>query len=133
MTADTKERLLKISLVTFGVIFFLIYPLGYFWPSGWVWHGGDGYYYLHMIIGVYAVLGGYLIYAARDPQSHRGLIGFTIWSSVVHATVMAYYSFQDAGETGHLMADIPALYLVAGVLGYLSSGPAAEKTVEQTA
>jgi hypothetical protein len=40
-------------------IFFLIYPLGLVWPSGWQWHGGEGKYYLQMICGVYAVLGAF--------------------------------------------------------------------------
>ena len=42
----------------------LIYSLGFIWPSGWVWHGGDGSYYLQMICGVYGVLGIFLIAAA---------------------------------------------------------------------
>ena len=33
----TREKLLKVALVAFGAIFFLICPLGLIWPSGWVW------------------------------------------------------------------------------------------------
>ena len=84
-----REKLLKVALITFGVIFFTIYPLGFVWPSGWLWHGGHGQYYLQMICGIYAVLGAYLIAAARNPSEHRSLISFTIWSSVVHAGIMA--------------------------------------------
>jgi hypothetical protein len=36
----TREKLLKMALVTFGAIFFTIYPLSLIWPSGWQWHGG---------------------------------------------------------------------------------------------
>ena len=57
MKESTREKLLKVALVAFGAIFFLIYPLGLIWPSGWVWHGGEGKYYLLMLCGVYAVLG----------------------------------------------------------------------------
>jgi uncharacterized protein DUF6632 len=40
-----------------------------------------------MICGVYAVLGGYLIAAARKPSENRSLISFTIWANVVHAGI----------------------------------------------
>ena len=120
MNASTREKLLKLALVVFGAIFFFIYPLGLVWPSGWVWHGGEGRYYLQMICGVYAVLGAFLIAAARSPSEHRSLIWFTIWSSIVHAGIMAAQSISDGHETGHLVGDVPALLLVAAVLWFLS-------------
>jgi hypothetical protein len=116
-----REKLLKVALITFGVIFFTIYPLGLVWPSGWLWHDGHGQYYLQMICGIYAVLGAYLIAAARNPSEHRSLISFTIWSSVVHAGIMAIQATTDGHEMGHLAGDVPALLLVAAVLRYLSS------------
>lgn len=125
MNPDTKTTLLKLALRIFGVVFILVYPLGMVWPSGWVWHGGQGIYYLQMIAGVYAVLGIYLIVAANDPAAHRSLISFTVWSSVVHGLIMAVQAFGDQAEHGHLVGDVPALFLVAIVLGYLSSGKAA--------
>ena len=120
MDEVTREKLLKIALVAFGVIFFTIYPLGLIWPSGWQWHGGHGQYYLQMICGVYAVLGAYLIAAARNPSENRSLISFTIWSSVVHGGIMAVQAASDGHEIGHLVGDVPALLLVAAVLWYLS-------------
>jgi hypothetical protein len=116
-----REKLLKVALITFGLIFFTIYPLGRVWPSGWLWHGGHGQYYLQMICGIYAVLGAYLIAAASNPSEHRSLISFTIWSSVVHAGIMAAQAITDGHEIGHLAGDVPALLLVAVVLRYLSS------------
>jgi hypothetical protein len=77
MNDSTREKLLQMALVVFGG------------PSGWVWHGGEGKYYLQMICGVYAVLGAYLIAAARKPEEHRSLISFAIWSSVVHAGALS--------------------------------------------
>jgi len=115
-----REKLLKIALVAFGAIFFTIYPLSLIWPSGWQWHSGHGQYYFQMICGVYAVLGAYLIAAARNPSEHRSLISFTIWSSIVHAGIMALQAMYDGQERGHLVGDVPALLLVAGVLWYLS-------------
>jgi hypothetical protein len=94
--------------------------LGLVWPSGWQWHGGEGKYYLQMICGVYAVLGAFLIAASREPSEHRSLISFTIWSSIVHAGIMAAQSISDGHETGHLVGDVPALLLVAAVLWFLS-------------
>jgi len=119
MNDGTRETLLKIALVVFGVIFLLVYPLGLVWPSGWVWHAGEGKYYLQMICGIYAVLGAFLINAARNPSEHRSLIWFTIWSSVVHALIMANQSIFDVHEMGHLLGDVPALLLVAVVLWLL--------------
>jgi hypothetical protein len=126
MSENTRDKLLKLALVTFGGIFFLVYPLGLVWPSGWVWHGGEGRYYLQMICGVYAVLGAFLIAAARNPSEHRSLIWFTIGSSIVHAGIMAAQSISDGHEIGHLAGDVPALLLVAIVLWFLM--PARRRT-----
>jgi hypothetical protein len=115
-----KEKILKLALRLFGVIFLLVYPLGIIWPSGWVWHGGMGTYYLQMIAGIYAVLGIFLILAANNPRAHRSLISFTIWSSLVHAAIMAAQALGDKQESGHLVGDVPALVLVAAVLWYFS-------------
>lgn len=125
MHGAAGEKLLKLVLRLFGVVFLLVYPLGLAWPSGWIWHGGEGSYYLQMICGVYAVLGIVLIRATVDPRSNRGLISFTAWFSVVHAAIMAAQALMDPDETGHLAADVTALMLVAVVLGYLSPPKAA--------
>ena len=122
MNDEAKEKYLKLALRVFGVVFLLVYPLSMVWPSGWVWHGGEGYYYFQMIVGIYAVLGIYLIVAANNPDRHLSLISFTVWSSVVHALIMAAQAITDSNETGHLVGDVPALLLVAAVLGYLASG-----------
>ncbi len=118
MDNAAKEKMLKLALRLFGVIFLFVYPLGLIWPSGWVWHGGMGFYYLQMIAGIYAVLGIFLIMAANNPAANRSLISFTIWSSLVHAAIMGVQALGDAHETGHLMGDVPALLLVAAVLWY---------------
>jgi hypothetical protein len=66
MNPNTKEKSLKLALRLFGVVFMLVYPLSIFWPSGWEWHGGEGVYYFQMIVGIYAVLGIFLILAAQQ-------------------------------------------------------------------
>jgi uncharacterized protein DUF6632 len=115
-----SETLLKYALVLFGVIFMLVYPLAIVWPSGWSWHQGAPYQsdYFMMIVGVYATLGVFLIRAASNPQAHRSLIWFTVWSSLVHALIMAVQGMGPM-QQGHLMGDVPALILVAVVLGAL--------------
>jgi hypothetical protein len=115
-----SETLLKYALVLFGVIFMLVYPLAIVWPSGWSWHQGAPYQsdYFMMIVGVYATLGVFLIRAAGNPQAHRSLIWFTVWSSLVHAVIMAVQGMGPM-QQGHLMGDVPALILVAVVLGVL--------------
>jgi hypothetical protein len=115
-----REKALKPALRIIGVAFMLLIPLSYVWPSGWVWHGGMGQYYLQMIAGIYIVLGIFLIIAASNPPAHRSLISFTIWSSLVHAAIMGVQALGDHHETGHLVGDVPALVLVAAVLWFLS-------------
>ena len=119
MDTALREKLLRIVLVVFGVIFLLVYPIALVWPSGWVW-GGNYSHYFPMILGVYATLGVFLILAARNPGAHRSLIAFTAWSSLVHGLIMAVQAYQDSAETGHLMGDVPALVLVFVVLLVLS-------------
>src|SRR5215470_13571561 len=116
----SAQRLLQIALAVFGAAFLLIYPLAIVWPSGWAWHAGAPYesQYFMMIVGVYATLGVFLLNASRNPQAHRSLIWFTVWSSVVHGGIMAVQS-MPAEHCGHLLGDVPALFLVAIVLGGL--------------
>ena len=61
------------------------------WPSGWAWHEGPPAVndYFMMIVGVYATLGIFLILRLADPAANVSLIWFVVWSSVVHAGVMA--------------------------------------------
>jgi hypothetical protein len=122
----SRADLLKYALAVFGVIFLLIYPLAIVWPSGWAWHEGPPYandYYM-MIVGVYAVLGIFLILAARDPAANRSLIMFTIVSSFVHAAIMAYQALSMPEHMGHLYGDVPGLVAVAVVLYVLRPGAA---------
>ena len=76
--------------------------------------------YLQMILGIYATLGVFLLMAARDPLANRSLIWFTVWSSVVHGGIMAAQSIAYPEHRGHLIGDVPALLIVAVVLGFLT-------------
>jgi hypothetical protein len=114
-------KFLQFALVVFGAIMLLLYPLALVWPSGWAWHPGAPYHsdYFMMIVGLYATLGIFLLNAARNPRANLSLIWFTVWSSVVHAAIMAVQSFGHGDHLGHLLGDVPALLLVAIVLAVL--------------
>src|SRR4029078_86194 len=123
---SSTYKLLQIALAIFGALWLLLYPLAVIWPSGWAWHSGapQASDYFMMIVGLYATLGIFLLNAARNPQANLSLIWFTVWSSVVHAAIMAVQSFGGGHQMGHLVGDVPALFLVAVVLSVLvlSSG-----------
>jgi hypothetical protein len=119
MSAAGRLLYLRIALFVVGLIFiFGVYPLSILWPAGWTWGHGHSHY-LMMIIGIYATLGVFLLMASRNPDANKSLIWFTVWSSVVHGAIMAWQSFDDPGEHGHLLGDVPALFLIAIVLGVL--------------
>jgi hypothetical protein len=120
MTEIQRLKHLKLALRVVGAFaIFGFYPLTVFWPSGWAWSSGRSEY-LEMIIALYVTLGVFLFIAARDPNQHLGLISFAIWSSVVHGGVMAIQSLQTQTHAHHLYGDVPALFIIAVVLGRLS-------------
>jgi hypothetical protein len=119
---------LRGALVLVGVIFTVgIYPLTVVWPSGWSWHTGHSDY-LQMILGVYATLGVFLLIASRKPLENLSLIRFTVWSSIVHAGIMAAQSVVNPMNMGHLWGDVLALFVVAGLLAFLTPWGAAAQT-----
>lgn len=121
-----RTKYLRIALMLVGLIFiFGIYPLTILWPSGWAWHTGPMPDYLQMILGIYATLGIFLLVASRKPLAHLSLIWFTVWSSIVHAGIMAVQSFGGPEKMGHLWGDVLALFVVAAVLALLTPRGAA--------
>ena len=116
-----KAPILSVALVVSGVACCLLYVLSAAWPSGWAWHDGAPYRddYFMMIVAVYATLGIFLIRAARDPLANASLIWFTVWSSVLHALVMGWQAIVQPIHRGHLIGDVPALLVIAAVLGTL--------------
>jgi hypothetical protein len=125
-----NSKILSYSLIVFGLAFCLIYPLTMVWPSGWAWHEGSpaSSDYFMMIVGVYVTLGVFMILASRDPGANISLIRFVIWSSIVHALVMAWEATRNPMMAGHLYGDVPALLLIAVVLGYLTMNRSAAPT-----
>lgn len=130
MTEDSRLKYLRIALVLVGIIFIAgIYLLMIVWPSGWTWHTGHSDYPL-MIVGMYATLGIFLLRAARDPLANLSLIWFTVWSSIVHAAIMTAQAFANPGNHGHLIGDVPALFIVAALLAVLTPRSGSSKTAE---
>jgi len=121
MDGTSRVRLLRAALILTGVIFiFGVYPLMMsVWPSGWRWQPNQPEYE-QMILGVYATLGVFLLLASRNPLQNRSLIWFTVWSSLVHAGIMAVQALKAPSEHGHLLGDIPALAIVAILLAVLT-------------
>jgi hypothetical protein len=127
MSEADRTKYLRTALLLVGVIFIVgIYTFTIIWPSGWSWHSGQSHY-LQMILGVYATLGVFLLVASRNPLAHLSLIWFTVWSSVVHAGIMAAQSLANPEHRGHLWGDVPALLVVAAVLALLTPRRAAAR------
>ena len=121
MNVATRLRYLRVALILVGLVFvFGVYPLMMaWWPSGWRWKPNQPEYE-QMMLGIYATLGVFLFIASRNPLQHRSLIWFTVWSSVVHAGIMAVQAINAPAEHGHLLGDVPALLIVAMLLAVLT-------------
>jgi hypothetical protein len=120
MANDDRLGYLRVALVVIGAIFVVgVYLLTLVWPSGWTWHTGPSMY-LQMILGVYATLGVFLIIASRNPLENLSLIWFTVWSSIVHGAIMMAQALVYPEHRGHLLGDVPALFIVAIVLAVLT-------------
>lgn len=76
-----------------------------------------------MILGIYIVLGVFLLSAARRPRDHRSLILFAGWSTVVHDSVMVVQGFQHHD----LPSDLVGFTIIAVVgLALIALAPAAQ-------
>jgi hypothetical protein len=129
MNNAKRMKFLRVALIVFGLIFLVgIYPLTIAWPAGWAWHHTGQSLYLQMILGIYATLGVFLLMASRNPLANRSLIWFAVWSSLVHAAIMAAQAILYPEHRGHLFGDVPALLVVAIVLTVLM--PAKAGTIE---
>ena len=121
MKPSTKETLLKTTLIVTGLVSILLIPIAKVWPSGFVWHGGEGAYYFQMIAGIYATMGGYMLYAAINPfePRHRTFLFFVVVVNIVHAVIMGFQAAGDHSERGHLIGDVPLLFISSVLIWYL--------------
>jgi hypothetical protein len=102
-----REMALKIVLVVVGLIFSaLVYPLVVF---------GRQEPAVAMMLSVYITLGVFLLLAVRDPSANRSLIAFTAWSSLVHASFMAFQVSQNLIQRGELVG-VVVLAIIGAIL-----------------
>jgi len=133
MATPSQEKPLRIVLVAVGLVYvFVLYPLTVIWPDGFMWMPRQAEYE-QMILSTFAVLGIFLLVAARAPSEHRSLIGFAAWSSLVHGLVMLVQALRDPTEHANMYGDIPALVLVGGVLLLLNRTTASAAVTHGTA
>ena len=70
-----------------------------------------------MILGIYVVLGVFLLRAARNPRDHRSLILFAGWSTIAHDSVMIVQGIQyhdlRADLVGFAMIAVVGVALIA--------------------
>lgn len=136
MSEADRIKYLRVVLIAVGLAFIVgLYSLVIVWPSGWAWHPDHSHslpHYLQMILGVYATLGVFLLIASRNPLEHLSLIWFTVWSSVVHAGIMAAQALANPEHVAHLWGDVPALLVIAAVLAFFTPRGAAITTAHNT-
>jgi len=113
-----RARALKITLVVVGVLFSAaVYPAisGLLDPA----HSDTGD---TMMMGLYVVLGIFLLIAVRNPSAHRSLIAFAAWSSFAHAVVMSMLGFEIASERAGFL--VGSAVLVAIGIALITLAPA---------
>jgi len=104
-------RRLSIALVVIGVSFFGLPIVVELLPSLFRWstpavNMADE----HMIVSMYYAMAICFVMAAKNPLRNAIIIDYAIISSILHATVMAYYAVTLDGEMAHMWGDVPFLY-----------------------
>lgn len=128
METSHQDKWLRIALIAVGLIYLLgLYPLTVMLPDSFMWMPRQAEYE-QMILVTFAVLGIFLLLAARAPSENRSLIGFAAWSSLAHGFLMLLQALQDPMERPNMYGDIPALILVGFVLLFLNRSQAQSST-----
>jgi hypothetical protein len=81
-----------------------------------------------MMMGIYCVLGIFLLIAVRNPAAHRSLIAFAAWSSLAHAVVMSTLGFEIPTERTGFLAGSAVLVVIGVALIALAPGKPAQQT-----
>jgi hypothetical protein len=96
-----RGKTLQILLLLLGLLFVAgVYPLIMSIRSGWQANKAD---YEPMAISLYVTIGIFLLVAARNPSSNRGVIIFAAWLNIAHAAVMAVMAVQLPNERRDLL------------------------------
>ncbi len=111
---STRERAQQIVLVVLGLLIVvsnispLVTSLLALRPTG----GTTA----PMFYTILAVLGVFLVLAARNPSAYRSVIAYAVWSSFAHTAVMAVMAIQLPTKRGELLAGVAVTGLGAALL-----------------
>ncbi len=109
-----RERALQVALVVLGLltaganIYPLVTSLARLSPTG----GTTA----PMFYTILAMLGVFLVIAARNPAAYRSLIAYAVWSSFAHGAVMALMAIQLPNKRGDLLVGVATALLPAVLL-----------------
>jgi hypothetical protein len=82
-----------------------------------------------MMMGIYCVLGIFLLIAVRNPGAHRSLIAFAAWSSFAHAIVMSALGLKMPSERQGFLIGSAVLVVIGVALILLAPKQSTEKQV----
>jgi hypothetical protein len=120
---DSKDVAGSIAMIAMGAGMLILYPKNLLiGQEGWIWDYPNRHVaFEHMLAAVYATLGVFLIWGARDPERYIPLINFTIVSGAIHATAMWIDAVKMPGMHNHLSlrGDVIGTYLAPIVLTLL--------------
>ncbi len=118
-----RERALQVVLVVLGLLTVVtnIYALVTYFLAGPRPTGGTA---APMFWTILAVLGVFLLLAARNPSAYRSLIAYAVWSSFAHTAIMALMAIQLPTKRGELLAGVAVTGLSAVLLFVLARSSA---------
>jgi 4-amino-4-deoxy-L-arabinose transferase-like glycosyltransferase len=120
-----RERILKVVLVLFGLLFLAgLIPI---WMSLWSRNQADAG--TPMLMSLYVALGVFLLLAVRNPSAHRSVIAYAAWANLAHGSVMLVQRFEFPGDRELKFASITVIIIGAILLAVVpKKQPVAEKT-----
>ena len=104
---NSNQEFLRRVTFSWGVVGTVIIVLFVLFDvfGGWRWEPFNPIYD-QMIVSIYFALGACLFWASRDPERHRSLLWFTVWSSYAHGAVMLFHPVTNDMHRGHLIGDV---------------------------
>ena len=114
-----RDRAQQVVLVVLGLLAVItnVWALVDYFRAGPRPTGGTA---APMFWTILAVLGVFLVLAARNPSAYRSLIAYAVWSSVAHGAVMALMAIQLPTKRGELLAGVAVTGLSAVLLFVLA-------------
>ena len=82
-----------------------------------------------MAISLYVTMGIFLLVAARNPSSNRGVIAFAAWLNIAHAAVMAVMAVHLPSERQDLLIAGAVFSIIGAVLIVLAPANQSEERI----